>query len=75
MKNPQIKIGLIGAAATALCCVTPILVVILGGLGATAIVAYLDWVLFPLLGLFLLLTGYGLYRWKFAKERAADGSD
>ena len=75
MKNRQIKIGLIGAAVTALCCVTPILVVILGGLGATAIVAYPDWVLFPLLGLFLILTGYGLYRAKLAKESAVDASD
>ncbi len=75
MKNRQLKIGLIGTVTTAVCCVTPILVIILGGLGATAIVAYLDWVLYPLLGLFLLLTGYGLYRSKSAKESAADASD
>ena len=75
MKNRQLKIGLIGTAVTALCCFTPILVIILVGVGATAIVAYLDWVLFPLLGLFVMLTGYGLYRWKFARGSAANAGN
>ena len=62
MKNRQIKIGLIGTFLTALCCFTPILVIALTGIGAAAIIGYLDMVLFPLLAAFLILTGYGVYR-------------
>ena len=64
------KTGLIGTGITALCCFTPILVWGLAGLAglglgfATTIVPYLDYVLLPLLGLFLCLTLYGLWRAK-----------
>lgn len=67
MKNKLPIIGGIGTGILALCCFTPALVVALNALGAAGMVIYLDIVLLPLLGFFILLTGYGLYRAK--KER------
>ncbi|HBJ46114.1 MAG TPA: hypothetical protein DDY69_02100, partial [Deltaproteobacteria bacterium] len=40
----------------------PILVIGLTGLGAVAIIGYLDYVLFPLLAFFVVITVYGIYR-------------
>jgi mercuric ion transport protein len=53
------RAGLIGAAVTALCCFTPALVVLLSLLGFSATVGYLDYVLFPVLGGFLILAAWG----------------
>lgn len=52
--------GGIGAAVAALCCATPILVVLLGVLGLGALTGYLDYVLLPALVLFLGMLVYGL---------------
>lgn len=71
MENGKLKFGLIGTGATALCCFTPILVIGVSAIGAGAIIGYLDMVLFPLLGFFLLLTAYGAYRWKRAGKAAS----
>ena len=57
-----LRTGIIGSVVTALCCVTPVLVIALGALGLSAAVGGLDFVLFPLLAVFLGLTGYALYR-------------
>lgn len=57
-----LKFGIIGTVITALCCFTPILVVLFGVVGLAAIVGYLDLVLFPALGFFILLTIYALWR-------------
>ena len=57
-----LRTGIAGIVATALCCVTPILVIALGALGFSAAVGWLDFVLFPLLAVFLGLTGYALHR-------------
>jgi len=46
-------IGLIGSGLVALCCLTPILVVLLGVVGLGAITGYLDYVLLPALAVFL----------------------
>lgn len=72
MKNGQFKIGLIGTGITALCCVTPILVIAFSAAGLSAVIAYLDMVLFPLLGFFLILTAYGAYRWKRGGKAEGD---
>ena len=56
------KIGAIGTVIVALCCFTPVLVVLLGVLGLSALVGYLDLVLLPLLGVFLAVTIYALVR-------------
>ena len=47
---------------TALCCFTPLLVVLLGAVGLSAVLGYLDYVLFPALAVFLALTAYALWR-------------
>jgi len=52
--------GGIGAAVAALCCVTPIVVVLFGVLGLGALTGYLDYVLLPALVLFLGMLVYGL---------------
>ena len=54
--------GVIGTVVAALCCFTPVLVVLFGAVGLAAVVGYLDVVLFPALGLFILLTLYALWR-------------
>ena len=57
-----LRTGIVGSAIVALCCVTPVRVIALGALGLAALVGWLDFVLFPLLAVFLGLTGYALYR-------------
>lgn len=61
-----LRAGIAGSAIAAICCFTPVLVVLLGVVGLSAIVGYLDYVLFPALAVFLALTGYALYRMKRA---------
>ena len=62
MKNKTTFYGGLGTVLTALCCFTPILVIGLTGLGAVAIISYLDYVLFPLLAFFVAISVYGIYR-------------
>jgi hypothetical protein len=50
--------GLIGSGLVALCCLTPIFVVLLGVIGLGTITGYLDAVLLPALALFLGLAVY-----------------
>ena len=57
--NRHYRVGIIGAAVAAVCCFTPVLVVLVTVVGWSAIVGYLDYVLFPALGLFLLLAAAG----------------
>lgn len=57
-----LAVGLIGTIITALCCFTPLLVVLAGAIGLSAIVGYLDFVLLPLLGLFLAITFFALWK-------------
>jgi len=62
-----LKIGLIGTVVTAICCFTPALVVLLALVGLSAVVGWLDYVLFPALGFFLILTVYAIWmRWRTA---------
>ncbi len=57
-----LKTGVGGTVFAALCCFTPLLVVALGAVGLSAWLGWLDYVLFPMLGFFILLTGYAVYR-------------
>ena len=54
--------GIIGTLVTALCCFTPVLVILLGAVGLSAITGYLDGVLIPAMVFFIGLTAYALYR-------------
>lgn len=53
-----LKIGFVGTVVTALCCFTPLPVMVLGGLGLSAWVGALDYVLLPALAFFIGLTLY-----------------
>jgi len=64
MNKKLLATGLIGTIVTALCCFTPLLVVTLGVLGLSAWVVGLDYVLFPLLALFIGITVYALVTWQ-----------
>ncbi len=64
--NKYFKTGLWGSIIAAICCFTPILVVGLGLIGLAALTPYLDYVLLPLLGLFLMLAFYG---WRKQKRK------
>ncbi len=65
MKDRLLKVGVIGAIVTAICCFTPVLVVQFGAVGLSAIVGYLDIVLLPALAIFFVITGYAL--WKLSR--------
>ena len=56
--------GVIGTVIAALCCFTPVLVVLFGAVGLGAMVGYLDYVLFPALGIFILVTMYAIMKRK-----------
>jgi hypothetical protein len=64
MKNPKtlLRIGVAGSVVAALCCFTPVLAILFGVLGLSALTGYLDYVLLPLLAAFIGLTLYALWR-------------
>jgi mercuric ion transport protein len=51
-----------GTAVTAVCCFTPAMAVLLGGLGLSAWLAWLDYLLLPMLAAFIALTLFALMR-------------
>ena len=57
-----LAIGFTGTVVTALCCFTPILVILLGAIGLSAAIGYLDYILLPALGIFLVILIYALWR-------------
>ncbi len=56
--------GVIGTFLVLLCCATPILVILLGTLGLGAITGYLDYVLIPVLAIFLGLIFYSYSKYE-----------
>jgi len=64
MKNKTTLYGGIGAGIMAICCFTPVLVIVLTAIGLAGIIGYLDFILLPLLAFFLVLTAYGVYQAK-----------
>ncbi len=56
--------GIIGTVLAALCCFTPVLIVLFGAVGLSAVVGYLDVVLLPALAIFVGITVYALWRRK-----------
>ena len=59
-----LQVGIIGSVVAALCCFTPILVVLLGAIGLSALVGVLDYVLLPALAMFVAITVYALWKRK-----------
>ena len=53
-----LRIGIVGSVAAAICCFTPALVVLLGFVGLSAAVGWLDYILLPALIVFVSITLY-----------------
>lgn len=62
MNDRLLRLGIIGTVIAALCCFTPVLVVLFGVVGLSAVVGYLDYVLLPTLAVFVLIMIYALIR-------------
>lgn len=60
--NRLLCTGATGSVITAICCFTPALVVLFGALGVSAWLGWIDYVLFPSLAIFILITVYALAR-------------
>ena len=56
------RIGIIGTVIAALCCFTPVLVILFGAVGLSWLVGYLDYVLLPALFALFALTVYAVWR-------------
>jgi len=61
-KSTLLKTGIVGTILAALCCFTPLLVVLFGAVGLAAWVGQLDAVLLPALMFFIALTVYAFIR-------------
>ena len=57
-----LAVGIVGGVITALCCFTPLLVVLFSALGLSALLGTLDYVLLPALALFIAITIYALWK-------------
>ena len=58
MRPKLLTTGIVGTAIAALCCFTPALVILLGAVGLSAMLAWLDYVLLPLLVICIGLVVY-----------------
>lgn len=65
-------IGIIGTILIALCCFTPVLVLLLGIVGLAALTGWLDVVLLPTLAFFIVMTFYAVLR-KQRRRARQDG--
>jgi mercuric ion transport protein len=73
---PLLKLGIVGTLLTCVTCFTPAAVMLLGFFGLARWAGYLDSILFPLLGLFLVLLGYGYWqRWHGGRAGAPGRED
>lgn len=57
-----IATGVIGTVVAAVCCFTPVLMILLGAVGLSAWLGWLDVVLLPSLAVFVGVAAYGLWR-------------
>lgn len=75
--NPDrlLKVGAVGTVIAALCCFTPVLLLLFGAVGLAALAGYLDYVLLPALAIFAGLTVYALWRRRRAAVCATDGAN
>ncbi|HMQ93455.1 MAG TPA: mercury resistance system transport protein MerF [Amaricoccus sp.] len=68
-----IATGIVGTVIAALCCFTPVLVVLLGAVGLSAWLGWLDYVLLPALAFFVALTVYAVWRRQRRQTARTDG--
>ena len=57
-----IATGIVGTVIAALCCFTRVLAVLLGAVGLSAALGWIDYVLLPALAFFVALTAYAVWR-------------
>ncbi len=57
-----LRVGGVGTVVAALCCATPVLVILLGVVGLSAWAGWLDYVLLPALAVFVGITVVALWR-------------
>ena len=69
-----LKTGIVGSGIAALCCFTPALVILLGVVGLSAWLAWLDYILLPALALFIGITIYALVRRKSGSDDSCETS-
>lgn len=72
MDKPEkwFRVGVAGSLLVALCCFTPVLVILFAVVGLSALTGYLDVVLLPALAFFIGLAVYALWRKRKADARA-----
>lgn len=73
-KRNLLKTGVAGSCITALCCFTPALVILLGAVGLSAWLAWLDFILLPVLALFIGITIYALLRRENGSDDGCEAS-
>jgi len=66
--------GIVGTIIAALCCFTPLLVIVLGAVGLSAWLGWLDYVLLPALAIFVAITVYAAVRCMKATPPGAAGN-
>ncbi len=59
--------AVVGTVLVALCCFTPVLVLVLSLLGVGFLTPYLDYVLFPVLVVMLIMTVLAYHKWQRAQ--------
>ncbi len=67
-----LKWGIAGTILACVACFTPAAVDFLGLVGLAQWAGYLDYVLFPLLGLFVILLGYGAWQRRHGERRGTE---
>lgn len=65
--NTLLRVGIIGTVLVAVCCFTPLLVILLGLVGLSALTGFLDYVLLPALAIFIGVMLYAIGRKRSAK--------
>lgn len=57
-----LRAGIVGTVILLICCFTPVLVVLLGAVGLSAALGWLDYVLLPALAIFIGITLYAFMK-------------
>ena len=65
--------GIVGTVIAALCCFTSVLVVLLGAVGLSAVLGWIDYVLLPALAFFIGLTIYAVVRRRRRTNKRQEG--
>lgn len=60
MRKKLFTVGTIGTLISALCCFTPLAVILLGAIGLSSLASWLDMFLIPALVMFVALTIYAV---------------